>query len=824
MKILFLGLLYNKEEEKKILSRSTCGLQGAVNTFQWNLITGFDEILEIPIKLLTSLPVGSYPRYYNQLFIASKTWSHIDGSIDREIGYVNLVGLKQMIRQHLFYQEVSHWCEENKEEDLFLITYSLYLPYLKVLADIKKKHKNVNTCIIIPDLPNAFGFMPQDHSIKKIVQKYIEKLIYKFAKTADSYVLLTKEMVNRLDIKDKPYVIVEGICEPKPLQTKSEATDNSIIILYAGTLHQRFGIDKLITAFQNISQDNYQLWLCGVGDYQAEIEKAAKEDQRIKYYGYVTADAIHTMLHQATLLINPRPNEEEYTKYSFPSKTMEYMVSGIPVLMFKLDGIPEEYDNYLYYIKENTIDSIKEAILEICQKSKDELEARGKETYHFVTQNKSGKIQAKKILDILQMTAIKAKLQSENKVPSILQINITCQYGSTGSIVENLHNHLLEKGFQSYIAYSALKSNLKGSFKIENKIENYLRRALNRYFGRKYAHSTFGTLRLIKNIKRLRPDIIHLHNIQQNSVHFPMLLKFLSNYRAPVVYTLHDCWSFTGGCYHFTELGCDGYQTGCMYCKLDRKQRDICNKTTGKLYEEKNNALHALSKLRIICVSNWLKSCAEKSFMKDLPLQVIYNGIDTDLFKPLVSDKRAKLGVADEEFIILGVASNWDNKKGLDTFIQLAQILTSPYRIVLVGITPMSCPANIIAVQRTDNRHELVELYNCADVFFNASKEETFGLAAAEAMACGTPVIAYNSTACGEVVENDTGILLESFKIEELHTALDDIRKNGKMKYKEHCVDKIKRRFSKEEMLKQYINVYKEIYNFLAYSPDKHRL
>lgn len=402
-------------------------------------------------------------------------------------------------------------------------------------------------------------------------------------------------------------------------------------------------------------------------------------------------------------------------------------------------------------------------------------------------------------------------MKQNDKKKTILQINMTCQHGSTGRIVAKIHNYLLEKGFNSFIAYSTFKSNIIGSFKIENKFENYLRRVLNKYFGKKYYHSTLGTLRLIRNIKLLNPDLVHLHNIQQNSVNFPMLLKFLKRYGVPVVYTLHDCWAFTGGCYYFTELGCDGYKTGCIECKLDKKQRDICNKATNTIYEEKKNAFYALKELRIICVSNWLESCTDQSFMKELPVQVIFNGIDTSLFKPVINEKRAELGISDKEFLILGVANYWDDRKGLNTFFRLAELIDKPYRIVLVGISSKICPPNITAIQRTDNIQELVELYSCADVLVNASREETFGLVAAEAMACGTPVIAYNSTACGEVVNSDTGILLDSFKIEDLLIALEKIRRYGKNQYSEQCINYINKRFSRKEMLKNYLGVYEQM-------------
>lgn len=402
-------------------------------------------------------------------------------------------------------------------------------------------------------------------------------------------------------------------------------------------------------------------------------------------------------------------------------------------------------------------------------------------------------------------------IKCDDEKKTILQVNITCQQGSTGRLVAETHKYLVEKGYDSRIAYSAFKSDIIGSFKIESKVENYLRRALNKCFGKKYSHSMLGTLRLIKNIKQVKPDLIHLHNIQQNSIDFPMLMKFLKKYNVPVVYTLHDCWAFTGGCYHFTNINCDHYKIGCIDCKLEKKQRDINNKFPSCIYEEKKNLLSALPELRIICVSNWLRDTASKSYMGNLSMETIYNGIDTSIFKPMNTNKREEIGVSDEKFVILGVANYWDSRKGLNIFFELAELLDKRYKIVLVGIEQKECPNNITAIERTTNIQELAEIYSCADVLINASKEETFGLVAAESMACGTPVIAYDSTACGEVVNNDTGILLKSFYMEELLDAIDTIWINGKKKYSEKCIGNVKENFSNEIMLKKYTEVYEQL-------------
>lgn len=817
MKLLFLGLLYNRNDEAKLLSMSKVGLQNATNSYQWSLLDGLDEILNEPVQIYSYLPIGTYPKHFRKLFLPTSKWSHRKNSEDLELGFINVPVLKQLYRYYAMKRRVKLWCQNNKTENQIILAYSLYLPYLMLLAKMKKKFPKLSVTIIVTDLPNAFGFPDTEPAIRIWIKKYLEKLQYRYLKSMDSYVLLTRAMADRLDIRKKPFVVVEGICPSKLPHEICIETGSDTILMYAGNLDQRYGMDKLIAAFRNLNLPNLKLWFCGTGDYVKEIEIAAQEDPRIIYWGYLAHEEIHLLQAQATLLVNPRPDEEEYTRYSFPSKTLDYMSSGRPVLCFKLEGIPKEYDDYLYYILENTVNGIEEAITRIKSKSKEELDNFGANAKSFVLDNKNGRIQAEKILSLLNKPTRR-----------VLQINITCGYGSTGRLALDIQKELLDKGWESNLAYSvhppkpkgfsgrkqesSNSTAVSGTFPIETRFENYLRRGLNRYVGRKYIHSAPGTIRLIRNIRKLKPDIIHLHNIQQNSIHFPMLLRFLKAYGVPVVYTLHDCWAFTGGCYYFTSYQCSGYQNGCKTCIHDKeKDWDICNQSAQVICQEKSRALHGLKRLQIICVSEWLKSCALQSFLRDLPLSVIYNGIDTSVFRPIASELRGRHGIREEEFVILGVANVWDQRKRLDTFLELAKVIDKSYRIVLIGITPDRCPENVIAVPRTEDIRELACYYSCADVFINASREETFGLTTAEAMACGTPVIVYESTACAEIVTESTGVVMHNDSNEELLKAIEEVKGKGKLAYRDYCTERIRTNYSKEMMLKNYLELYDKL-------------
>ena len=396
-----------------------------------------------------------------------------------------------------------------------------------------------------------------------------------------------------------------------------------------------------------------------------------------------------------------------------------------------------------------------------------------------------------------------------------MQINITCGIGSTGRIALMLYDECMRQGYDSCFAYSAYKPTLVNAFSIETKFQNYIRRTLNKFMGRKQVHSNLGTNRLIKFIENEKPDLIHLHNIQQNSLNYIHLFSYLKEKEIPIVFTLHDCWSFTGGCYHFTERKCFQYETGCKNCSIQYETDDIDLKMQ-KSYEAKKRLIGENKNIHIICVSNWLKNEALKSYMKLMTkVSTIYNGIDTDVFCPqVVTSIRKRLGIDENVFVILGVASVWDDRKGLNLFTEIIKKLNFMHKVILVGLNKEqlnNLDPQIIGLPRTDNLQQLVELYSCADVYINASKEETFGLTTAEAMACGTPVIVYNSTACSEIVNERTGCIIHGEGVGSVIKAINTIKTYGKLYYTANCTKQVKEKFSKEIMLKNYIHLYRSL-------------
>lgn len=394
----------------------------------------------------------------------------------------------------------------------------------------------------------------------------------------------------------------------------------------------------------------------------------------------------------------------------------------------------------------------------------------------------------------------------------IIQINITCGRGSTGKLSQALYEASVLEGYEARFAYSAYTPTLKEAFSIETKLQNYLRRGLNRYIGRKQTHSTPGTKRLIRYIKREKPDLIHLHNVQQNSVNYHLLFRFLKESGIPVVYTLHDCFALTGGCFHFTEIGCDGYRSGCKICPLAEHPDDVFH-SAESAYESKKSLLGGNDEVHPVCVSHWLRDCAAASYMGQMkhPPITIYNGIHTELFSSKQGSAREAFGIPEDAFVILSVASYWNEGKGLSMLLELAQKL--PDKTVLVlggqGLEQVKKP-NVICFNRTESQEQLANLYSSADVFINASIEETFGLTTAEAMACGTPAIVFNSTACPEIIDEHTGIIAQH-SADGLLQAVLQIREKGKKTYTDACVKRVREHFDEKRMVQEYLALYRRI-------------
>lgn len=394
----------------------------------------------------------------------------------------------------------------------------------------------------------------------------------------------------------------------------------------------------------------------------------------------------------------------------------------------------------------------------------------------------------------------------------VYQVNVVCGSGSTGRIAANLAQTIQKYGGESKIAYGRGDAP-EGidAIKISNKLDLYAHVMLTRITDKHGLYSKGATKRLIKDIREYEPDIIHLHNIHGYYVNYEMLFEFLKDYNRPIVWTLHDCWPYTGHCAYFDYVGCEKWKTACFECPQKLKYPSSILKDNSKNnFQKKMKAFTSLENITIVTVSEWLKRITKKSFLKKFTIEKISNGIDLQIMKPTESGLKEKYYLEDKK-ILLGVATVWDERKGLNTFYELSNYLPEQYKIVLIGLSKQQKekkPEGILAIDKISNPVEMAKWYSVADIFVNTSVEETMGLTTVEAMACGTPVIVMNTTASPELVDDKCGKIVEPNDLDMLKSAIFTISKNKQVSA--HCVNHAKE-YEKDKQYKQYIDLYKRI-------------
>lgn len=393
----------------------------------------------------------------------------------------------------------------------------------------------------------------------------------------------------------------------------------------------------------------------------------------------------------------------------------------------------------------------------------------------------------------------------------VLQINSVCGIGSTGRIATDIHNILIEQGHESYIAYGRdLPKNCDTSIKIGNKLDNYKHAALTRVFGKHGFGSKKATKDFIEKVKEIDPDFIHLHNIHGYYINIEILFDYLKKAGKPVIWTLHDCWSFTGHCAYFDYTGCGKWKTGCNNCpEKNSYPASILLDNSKDNYQKKKEIFTGVNNLTIVTPSKWLAGLVKQSYLKEYPVEVINNGIDLDVFKPTQSNFRKRYNL-ENKFIILGVASTWDRRKGFKYFIGLSEKIKKDEAIVLVGLSERqkkNLPKNIIGITRTNNVNELAEIYSAADVFVNPTLEEVMGLTNVEALACGTPVITFDTGGSVECIDEKTGVVGKG-NVDDLLVSTGKVKAKTKKLFVEDCILRAKQLYQKEDRFMEYINLY----------------
>lgn len=403
----------------------------------------------------------------------------------------------------------------------------------------------------------------------------------------------------------------------------------------------------------------------------------------------------------------------------------------------------------------------------------------------------------------------------EYKKKCIISINLGL-FGSTGFIMRNIHKKAIKEDFTFKMAAP------KVSEQIED-IQDFVSigtpkcQRLSQYSsivsGLDGCYSLFATKEFLKELDELTPDIIHLHNIHYSYINLPMLFRYIKKHKIKVIWTLHDCWSFTGHCPHFAYEQCEKWKTGCYKCPRYRSYPKSIFDNSFFMWKLKKRWFTGVEDMQIITPSYWLKGLVEQSYMGEYPVAVINNGINLDIFRPTQSDFRKKYGIPEKKHILLGVSFSWGKKKGLDVFLELEKRLDKDkYQIVLVGtdqIVDAQLPESIISIHRTNDQKELAEVYSAADLLVNPTREDNYPTVNMEAVACGTPVLTFRTGGSPEILNETCGSVVPCDDVDAMEQEI--VRICTEKPYSlEACLEHAKN-FDQEHRFEEYIALYKRL-------------
>ena len=390
----------------------------------------------------------------------------------------------------------------------------------------------------------------------------------------------------------------------------------------------------------------------------------------------------------------------------------------------------------------------------------------------------------------------------------ILMINSVCGIKSTGRICTDLAEELTRRGNTVKIAYgreNVPKQYQKFAVRIGNNFDVYTHALISRIFDNSGFASRKKTEIFMQWVQNYDPDLIHLHNLHGYYINLKTLFQYLRFCGKRVIWTLHDCWPFTGHCTHFDYVKCDKWKTGCYDCiQKESYPKSIWLDYSEKNYEEKKRLFAGIPNLMLVAPSQWLANLVQSSFLKEYDVRIIHNGIDMNVFRPTPSNLRQQLGIGDKR-VILGVASTWSKRKGLADLMELKHRLGEEYQLVLVGIDEKEKRENhidsdIITIQATNSQTELAQYYTMADIFVNPTYEDNYPTVNLEAIACGTPVISYDTGGSGESAAR-FGMTVPKGDIKALRSAIVHV---------DSIYDSSSTDFSRERMVAQYIGLYNE--------------
>lgn len=400
----------------------------------------------------------------------------------------------------------------------------------------------------------------------------------------------------------------------------------------------------------------------------------------------------------------------------------------------------------------------------------------------------------------------------------IVQINGGAK-GSTGKIMMGIADVARAQGHEVMCASPITTTNRDagedcGYYRIGTFNSRRVNVALARITGFNGCFAWFETYKLLKKIDEFKPDIIHFHNLHDSYINLPMLFSYIKKHNVPTVWTLHDCWSFTGQCPYFTIVRCDKWKTGCHNCPQYKEYPASFYDNTKRMWKLKKKWFTGIGNMTIVTPSKWLAELAKESYLKGYPIEVINNGIDLNVFKPTHSNFREQYGIPGDKYIVLGVSFAWGYRKGLDCFAEMAEKLGDKYQIVLVGTDgeiDKNLPKNIISIHRTQNQKELAEIYSTADVFAMPTREENYPTVNMEAIACGTPVVTFDTGGSPEMLNEKVGRVVP---VDDVNKMMSEIRKICEnMRLSSEAFRSKAKEYIMEDRFLEYIDLYKSMHS-----------
>lgn len=392
---VFLGGIFPETQLLFIQDNSLGNIQNAADAFQKKILIGLDSVLNNKVTILNLPFIGSYPKHFQHAFFPScclnfGSFSHLTG-----LSFCNIFGIRIVSR---FISALTALLSLPTTREYVLIVYSAHLPFMLSALLFKIFRNSIQLCLILPDLPEHMG---DNSGFRKILKWFDIKLFYLLSKHFDRYVLLSKHMAPKLNIQHNQFVVIEGIAQATNYVPYLSSSSKKSF-LYTGTLAKRYGVMNLVSAFSKLRDDSIELWICGDGDAREEIALAAISDPRILFFGQVARELATDLQSKASFLVNPREPTGDFTKYSFPSKVLEYMVSGRPVIMYRLEGIPDEYDNLFITPTGQGVQELYECMSRALTLSDETLIEIGSSARKFVLTNKNPEIQARKIINLFE--------------------------------------------------------------------------------------------------------------------------------------------------------------------------------------------------------------------------------------------------------------------------------------------------------------------------------------------------------------------------------------------------------------------------------------